>query len=87
MKPSYAPTRHRLSAALLAALVMPFAGQALAQQSSSDAEKKEGTQTLDKVQVVGSRIKRAEIEGPTAVTVITREDIDREGFQSVADML
>ncbi len=49
MKPSYAPTRHRLSAALLAALVMPFAGQALAQQSSSDAEKKEGTQTLDKV--------------------------------------
>ena len=33
------------------------------------------------------RIKRAEIEGPTVVTVITRQDIDREGFQSVADML
>ena len=80
MKPSYAPTRHRLSAALLAALVMPFAGQALAQQSSSDAEKKEGTQTLDKVQVTGSRIKRAQIEGPSPVTVITAEQMRQEGF-------
>ena len=87
MKSSRAPARHRLSAALLTALIVPFAGQALAQDAATTAEKKEGTQTLDKVQVVGSRIKRAEIEGPTAVTVITREDIDREGFQSVADML
>ena len=87
MKPSYAPTRHRLSAALLAALVMPFAGQALAQQSSSDAEKKEGTQTLDKVQVTGSRIKRAQIEGPSPVTVITAEQMRQEGFVTVAEAI
>ena len=87
MKQSYAPTRHRLSAALLAAMIVPFAGQALAQEASTDTEKKEGAQTLDKVQVVGSRIKRAEIEGPAPVVVITRADIDREGFQTVGDML
>ena len=33
MKQSYAPTRHRLSAALLAAMIVPFAGQALAQDA------------------------------------------------------
>ncbi len=92
------PARNRLSAALLSALVLPLAGHAFAQQAdtvsaaseetaSGQATASGGTATLDKVTVVGSRIKRAEIEGPTAVTVVTREDIDREGFQSVADML
>lgn len=99
---SSVPTRHRLSAALLSALFLPLAGQAIAQETdavrgtASETEQQNsaqqataagGTANLDRVQVVGSRIKRAEIEGPTAVTVITREDIDREGFQSVADML
>ncbi|MCD9029957.1 TonB-dependent receptor [Luteimonas sp. BDR2-5] len=45
------------------------------------------SRTLDTVTVVGSRIKRAEIEGPAPVTVFTRADIDREGFQTVGDML
>lgn len=83
------PARHRLSAALLAALIVPFAGHAFAQseQAEENAAPAAGATNLDKVTVVGSRIKRAEIEGPTAVTVITRQDIDREGFQSVADML
>ncbi|GAB3513673.1 TonB-dependent receptor domain-containing protein [Pseudoxanthomonas daejeonensis] len=96
----HAPKRSRLSAALISALVLPLlAGQVLAQetdsastasaeaQSTQAAATSGGTANLDKVTVVGSRIKRAEIEGPTPVTVITREDIDREGFQSVADML
>ena len=96
------PARNRLSAALLSALVLPLAGQAFAQQAepvrgtASEAQAQNageqataagGTANLDKVTVVGSRIKRAEIEGPTAVAVITRDDIDREGFQSVGDML
>lgn len=52
---------------------------------AEDANK--GTTDLDRVSVVGSRIKRAEVEGPAPVTVITRADIDREGFQTVGDML
>src|SRR5690606_7157108 len=43
--------------------------------------------TLDKVQVVGSRIKRAQIESSTPVTIISRAELDREGHVSVSDML
>ena len=32
--------------------------------------------TLDRIEVTGSRIKRAEVEGPSPVTVITRQDLD-----------
>lgn len=84
--------RSALTSALLTALVLP--GIALAQ----DADKSEDSSTqnsqtdksavnLDRVSVVGSRIKRVDVEGPAPVTVITRADIDREGFQTVGDML
>ena len=76
-----------LSLALVALLATPVI--ALAQSDSS--EKKDETRseetTLDRVTVVGSRIKRNEVEGPAPVVVITRDDIDREGFQTVGDML
>lgn len=84
----------QLSKALLAALIAGTTSIAIAQDASDTeaAEEKasansEAPTTLDKVQVVGSRIKRAEIEGPAPVVVITRDDIDREGFQTVSDML
>ena len=41
MKSSRAPTRHRLSAALLTALIVQFAGQALAQDAQSTSEDEE----------------------------------------------
>jgi outer membrane receptor protein involved in Fe transport len=81
--------RSRIASAVLAALVLPAATGAFAQQAGSqstedkDAKKSE----LDRITVVGSRIKRTETEGPAPVTVITRADIDREGFQTVGDML
>ena len=59
-------------------------GLALAQSSP---EEEDGTQTLDTVQVTGSRLKRAEIEGAAPVTVITRAQIDMSGDVSVADVL
>src|SRR5690554_1032394 len=80
-----------LSASLLAALVA--ASPAVLAQDAPDEEEQQTTtqtqqaSTLDKVTVVGSRIGRAEVEGPAPVTVITRADIDREGFQTVGDML
>lgn len=86
--------RNRLTIALATALLLPT--MALAQDANQDESKTEKTEstkkegssvTLDKVSVVGSRIKRAEIEGPAPVTVISRADIDREGFQTVGDML
>jgi len=42
---------------------------------------------LDRVEVTGSRIKRAEVEGQTPIQVITRVQIDQSGLSSVADIL
>ncbi len=86
------PKRSSLSAALFAALLMPAAGAAFAQDTptqdppATTTTQKKATD-IDAVVVTGSRIKRAEIEGPSPVTVITRADIEREGFQTVGDML
>ena len=48
-------------------------------KAKSTEEKKEESQELEAVQVVGSRIKRSQVEGPSPVTVITAEQIEREG--------
>ena len=79
--------RSRLSAALITALVVPFAGSAFAQDAGSTTQESQATSTLDKVTVTGSRIKKAEIEGPAPVTVITAEDIEKQGFSTVYDAL
>ena len=45
------------------------------------------TDPLTEVVVTGSRIKRALSEGATPVTILTNEEITKEGFQTVADAL
>lgn len=81
--------RSRITAAVLAALTLPAGTAAFAQDTNQTdtSTTAAASQELDRVQVVGSRIKRSEIEGPAPVTVISREQIDREGFQTVGDML
>lgn len=74
------PSPHRLSAALLAALLVPITSAALAQDTGAAT-------TLDKVTVTGSLIPQSQIETFTPVTVVTAEDIQLRGFQSVADIL
>lgn len=59
-------------------------GVAFAQEESSEQQQ---TTTLDRIEVTGSRIRRAEIEGPAPITVISREDLDVSGELSVADFL
>lgn len=81
-----------LSSALLAAMLLSspaFAQEADEDQApqQSQAESAEAAITLDRVTVVGSRIRRAEIEGPAPVTVITRAEIEQEGFTSIGDVL
>lgn len=88
--------RSRLTLALAAALMMP-AGATWAQDAQTEKDK-DKTETssekknsdaklLDQVTVVGSRIKRAEIETASPVQIISREELEREGHQSVGDML
>jgi outer membrane receptor protein involved in Fe transport len=90
---NYGLQRSRLSAALFAALLVPFATGAIAQESDEQQEQdtqpttSQQTTDLDKIVVTGSRIKRAEIEGPAPVTVITAEDLEAQGFNTVYDAL
>ena len=83
--------RSRLSAALLSALIVPVAGFAAAQDAAPGAPQQQAAQDtptdVDGVVVTGSRIKRAEIEGPSPVTIISAAQIEREGFNTVYDAL
>jgi iron complex outermembrane recepter protein len=84
--------RNVLAQSLVVAMCLPFAVTAFAQNASADedAKRKETTaetKEIESVTVVGSRIKRTETEGPAAVTVISSEQIEAEGFVTVFDAL
>ncbi|MDG1254168.1 MAG: TonB-dependent receptor, partial [Glaciecola sp.] len=53
---------------------------------AQDADEAEA-ETVEKIQVTGSRIKRADMEGALPVTVIDRAAIEFSGQTSVADLL
>ncbi len=78
--------RRRLDAAIRAALslaLLPLAAPAIAQDAAPAASPTD----LDRVEVTGSRIKRAETEGQVPVQVVSREDIDRSGLTSIGDVV
>ena len=79
--------RNALASALMGAMALT-AGAAVAQeaQDSQNAQQQSATD-VDRVVVTGSRIKRAEVEGPSPVTIITSEQISKEGFNTVHDAL
>ncbi|WP_235568645.1 MULTISPECIES: TonB-dependent receptor [unclassified Lysobacter] len=86
---AYGLQRSRLTAALISALILSAAGTAGAQDTSTPpppASKSDATD-VQGVVVTGSRIKRAEIEGPAPVTVISAADIERQGFTTVYEAL
>lgn len=72
--------RYGLVAGLAAAVVAPAA-------FAQEAESTEEAKTLDRIEVTGSRLKRADIEGAVPVIVIDRAAIDAAGDVSVADVL
>ncbi len=86
--------RSQLTSAILASFLI--SGMALAQDASStkDEDKKDEASAssqqsgnLDRIQVIGSRIKRAEVEGPSPVTIISTEQLQKEGFVTVSEAL
>ncbi len=77
--------RKVLTTALLMALAAPMAVGA--QEASEASGEQEDVQQLDTLTVTGSRIRRSEVEGPAPVTVITSEQIQREGHATVYDAL
>lgn len=71
-------------ALMFGATATAMTGVANAQEQSEDEEAEE---RVERIQVTGSRLSRADVEGATPVTVIDRGDIEATGFQSVADVL
>src|SRR5688572_6374642 len=71
--------------ALFAGAASTFAAMpAFAQDTTTDESE---VTELDRIEVTGSRLKRAEIEGAVPVIVIDRAQIDASGDVSVADVL
>jgi len=71
-------------------LGMLLTGHAWAQSDAADdtqQTKPKPAKQLEQVTVTGSRIPRAEVEGPSPVTVITAKDIDAHGFRNAFDAI
>lgn len=73
---------------------MPLTAMAMAQAtttSAPEASKLEAkdpeVKTLTTLQVTGSRIRQADVETSQPVIIMTRDDIEKQGFQSVGDIL
>ena len=82
------PRRHRLATAVHFSLLLALPAIAAAQDSApAPAAPAEEARTLDTVEVTGTRIRRAEMETQVPVQVISREDIDRTGYTSVAELV
>lgn len=79
--------RKQLSLAIANAIAVStvsavVAGSAFAQTAPAAPEKK-----VEKIEVTGTNIKRADIEGPLPVLVITREEIDRSASATAGDFV
>lgn len=77
LNPLAQAVRRSLTFAALAAMSVSL--PAVAQDDDEDSAE------LDRLEVTGSRIKRTDIEGPSPVLVVTREDLDATGFNTVQD--
>lgn len=86
-------TRARLRDAILFAIAVgatsigaAFAQAQTGREGAADAAQQDAS-TLDSVVVTGSRIRQVDVETAQPVHVITRQDIETQGFQSVGDII
>lgn len=78
--------RNPLLASSIRVALLALASNAAFAQTAPAADG-EDVKQLDTIEVTGSRIPRAQIEGPAPITVMTAEDIRANGFVSVPDVL
>lgn len=65
---------------IAAAIAFAISGNAWADASSKN-------ETIEKIQVTGSKIKRTDLEGVAPLSVIDAAEIEANGFSSIADVL
>ncbi len=73
---------NKLRDAVVFALIASAAGT-----GSAVAQEASGTTNLDRISVTGSRIRQVDVETAQPVLTISRQDIQNQGFNSVADIL
>ena len=71
----------RLACAFGAVSTISFSGAVAAQEAEEAAD------SVEKIEVTGSRIRRTDIEGANPVTVMSRLDIEKFGITSIGDVL
>jgi len=80
-------TNSKLAVSIRLGLAIGVASTAMFASNAVLAQEAEVTGTVEKIQVTGSRIKRADIEGANPVTIMTRADIEKFGITSIGDVL
>jgi iron complex outermembrane receptor protein len=80
--------RDAIRAALVAGAAMSVALPAAAQDATpAPADAQPAVTELDRLEVTGSRIRQVDLETSAPVLQITRDQIEQQGFNSVADIL
>ncbi len=69
------------------AITFALAVGAVAGAGGAFAQEATETTTLDRIEVTGTRIRQVDVESAAPVLTISRADIEKQGFQSVADIL
>ena len=80
-------TTKRLAAAVRCGLSIALLPTLFAIPSAQAQQPSEQARQLDRIEITGSRIKKAEIEGQTPVQVISRAQIERSGLTSIGEVL
>jgi len=83
------PQLKTVLACIAAATSLLFSAQVFAQGAGENADQAtaEDSADLGKLEVTGSRIKRLDVEGPSPIVIVTRDEIEERGFSSVYEAL
>jgi outer membrane receptor protein involved in Fe transport len=79
--------RWKSALAATAAVSLLFTAPLYAQDEDADETAAEEATDLGKLQITGSRIRRLEVEGPSPIVVVTRDEIEERGFSTVFEAL
>ena len=64
-----------------------FIGTQSVQAQEGEGKASVPSTNIEKIQVTGSHIKRINIEGPSPVQILDREDLKQSGYNSISDVL
>lgn len=80
-------TNSKLAKSVRLAMAFGAASTAMVASNSALAQEAAAPETVEKIQVTGSRIKRADVEGANPVSIMDRVEIEKFGITSIGDVL